>query len=408
MGTDKKLNVIEMAVRNLRARKFRTLFMCFFVVLMSATFFVSTLLMNNLEMGIKNTTDKMGADIIVVPKEGTDDIRDALFAGVPCSVFFNKTLEDKVRGESGVERVTSQLCIATLPASCCSEEVQLIAIDPETDFVVAPWLESMDKLYLEDGEVVVGSKLQAETGDSIFFYETEFTVAAKLEKTGMGYDNSVFMTRETAARLKESEAARKVLPIDELDNSISMILVDVNDALKESEITQIKRSFRNLSGENTMNAYEADDLMSGLSAQVKKLSGYGGMLTNLLVIATALALISIFSITINERKYEFGILYTLGARKRQITGIITAEALIISFVGGILGSLLAAYGVSIFKDIISLKMEIPYFDNSMEVMLPIVATCIAIAVITGIIAAVYSSYRISKGEAYRLIRESEL
>ena len=44
----------------------------------------------------------------------------------------------------------------------------------------------------------------------------------------------------------------------------------------------------------------------------------------------------------------------------------------------------------------------------MEVMLPIVATCIAIAVITGIIAAVYSSYRISKGEAYRLIRESEL
>lgn len=88
MGTDKKLNVIEMAVRNLRARKFRTLFMCFFVVLMSATFFVSTLLMNNLEMGIKNTTDKMGADIIVVPKEGTDDIRDALFAGVPCSVFF--------------------------------------------------------------------------------------------------------------------------------------------------------------------------------------------------------------------------------------------------------------------------------------------------------------------------------
>ena len=82
--------------------------------------------------------------------------------------------------------------------------------------------------------------------------------------------------------------------------------------------------------------------------------------------------------------------------------------MIISFVGGILGSLLAAYGVSIFKDIISLKMEIPYFDNSMEVMLPIVATCIAIAVITGIIAAVYSSYRISKGEAYRLIRESEL
>ena len=157
MSSDKKLNIVQMAVRNLQARKFRTLFMSFFVVLMSATFFVSTLLMDNLEMGIKNTTDRMGADVIVVPQEGTDVIREALFAGEPCSVFFDKSLEDKVRSESGVERVTSQLCIATLPASCCSEEVQLIAIDPETDFVVAPWLESMNKMQLEEGEVVVGA-----------------------------------------------------------------------------------------------------------------------------------------------------------------------------------------------------------------------------------------------------------
>ena len=152
MGNDKKLTIPAMAVQNLKARKFRTGFMMFFVVLMSATVFFSTILMNNLKQGIENTTKRMGADMIVVPKEGTEQIRDSLFSGTPCSVFFNEELEKEVYQIEGVENISAQLYIATLGSSCCDIPVQLIAFNPETDFVVQPWLTEQKKEGLKKGK----------------------------------------------------------------------------------------------------------------------------------------------------------------------------------------------------------------------------------------------------------------
>lgn len=407
MKKDKKLSIPAIAWKNLIAKKSRTFFMMFFVVLMSATFFFSTILMKNLELGIKNTTEKMGADIIVVPKEGTESIRESLFAGTPCTLFFDRAWEEAVKNVADVEKVSSQLYIATLSASCCDQAVQMIAFDPETDFVVTPWLENNNTVELLAGEVIVGSAVDAVAGDTITFYEVDFKVAGKLDETGMGYDNSVFLTFETAYQLKDSSIAQENLPMDGIEDKVSMIMVDVADDM-ERGIGFLQVDIKDaLDNGEKVKAFTADELMSTLAAQVKKLSGYGNILTTLLIISTALALISIFVITINERKYEFGILYTLGANKGQMRNIILSEALVISFAGGVVGVGIAYYIVYTFKNMISSKLDIPYFNIDAEHVLPITLTCLAISVVTGIIAAVCSVYRISNGEAYRLIRESE-
>ena len=124
MKKDKKLSTLNMAVQNLKAKKLRTGFMMFFVILMSATVFFSTVLMSNLKRGIKNTTERAGADMIVIPNKGTEDIRDSLFAGTPCSVFFDKSWEKEVAKVKGVERVSAQIYAGTLSASCCDLPVQ--------------------------------------------------------------------------------------------------------------------------------------------------------------------------------------------------------------------------------------------------------------------------------------------
>ena len=77
--------------------------------------------------------------------------------------------------------------------------------------------------------------------------------------------------------------------------------------------------------------------MSSVSEQIGQLSGYGTLLTILTVIAAALALICIFVITMNERKSEFGILISIGAKPRQLSAIVYFEALIIGVVGAIAG-----------------------------------------------------------------------
>lgn len=408
MAKDKKLSIPAMAVQNLKARKFRTAFMMFFVVLMSATVFFSTILMNNLKQGIENTTERMGADIIIVPKEGTEDIRESLFSGKPCTVLFEQMWEEEVRKLEGVEKVSGQMYIATLGSSCCDIPVQLIAFDPETDFVVQPWLTEQNKVALSKGQVLVGNKIDAEIGESVTFYETPFEVVGRLERTGMGYDGSVFMTFETLYELKNSEAAKAALPVDEMDNMVSMLMVDIADTMDKSDLALLRIEVGKMESENgKLYACTADDLMSGIATQVKKLAGYGNVLTYISLISTALALISIFVITINERKYEFGVLFALGAKKSQVTNIILSEALLISGIGGVLGVVIAYYVLATFKSVISINLDIPYLDISMGQAAPVAGICIVIAIVTGVIAAVCSAYRIGKGEAYRLIRESE-
>ncbi len=405
MKNDKKLNTLNMAVQNLKAKKFRTAFMMFFVVLMSATVFFSTILMNNLKQGIKSTTERAGADVIVVPDEGTEDIRDSLFAGTPCSVFFDKSWKDAVEKVEGVKKVSAQMYVGTLSASCCDLPVQMIAFDPETDFVVQPWLKNQNMVKLKKGQVLVGDRVAAEPGDTLQFYMTEFEVAGKLEKTGMGYDGSVFMTFETLYELKSSETAKAALPMDDIEDKVSMLMVDIDDSIRELDLIHLRLAIAKCGPEGEkMYAGSMDELLNGISVQVKKLSGYGNVLTYISLISTALALISIFILTINERRYEFGVLYALGAKKSQMRNIILSEALIISGIGGAAGTLLTYGLVAAFKDIISIKLDVPYLDMSMGQTMPVAGICIVIALATGMIAAVCSACQISKGEIYRLLK----
>ena len=72
-----------------------------------------------------------------------------------------------------------------------------------------------------------------------------------------------------------------------------------------------------------------------------------------------------------------------------------------------MGIVIAYALVVTFKNVISVKLDVPYLDVSMSQVMPVAAVCIIIALITGMIAAICSAYRISKDEVYRLLRENE-
>ena len=61
MGKEKRINCFSIAVRNLNAQMYRSLFMMFFVLLMSATFFFSNVLVENMRLGIKNYNGENGS-----------------------------------------------------------------------------------------------------------------------------------------------------------------------------------------------------------------------------------------------------------------------------------------------------------------------------------------------------------
>ena len=93
-------------------------------------------------------SNRLGADIMIVP-EGYDPHIDAvLFAGTPSTFYLPEyAIEElnNIKEDVGIASMSAQTFLATLRASCCSYPVQLVGIDYETDFIVKPWLKNTIK-----------------------------------------------------------------------------------------------------------------------------------------------------------------------------------------------------------------------------------------------------------------------
>ncbi|NFN87577.1 FtsX-like permease family protein [Clostridium sporogenes] len=123
---------------------------------------------------------------------------------------------------------------------------------------------------------------------------------------------------------------------------------------------------------------------------------------------TFMALIVIFSLTIKERKREFGVLYTIGMMKSQLIKMIVIEASIISLIGGILGSSCSYLVSIIFKNLIATKLQIDKLQLYGQPIINKFAICIGISLLAGVIASLYSAYSVGKEEPYSLISENQV
>ena len=65
----KQFIIQKMAVKNLTRRPVRSWSMIFFVFMLSFSLMLSTVLVDSMKDRLEQTTDRLGADIIVVPKE---------------------------------------------------------------------------------------------------------------------------------------------------------------------------------------------------------------------------------------------------------------------------------------------------------------------------------------------------
>ncbi|WP_434798976.1 ABC transporter permease [Terrisporobacter vanillatitrophus] len=399
----KKKKIVSISLNNLKHKKVRSLFLVLFVIIQSFSLFTSTFLMSSMRNGIENVTQRMGADVIVIPNEYSKELEQSLFMGEPSTMYFDREWTDKLSSIKNIDKMSTQFYIQTMEATCCDAPVQLIAFDPDTDFVIKPWLKE-GNINLKKGEVVVGHNVASKPGDIITFYNTKFNVVDKLDKTGTGNDNTVFMSYETAYELKNSKTANDNLKLNNMENTISMVLLDVNDEYSNERLAfDINTTF----DEENITAYTSNSLFSGIINKVKQFSVYSTVFSVLLFIVTAMAIICIFIITINERKKEIGILYTIGAKKKQISLMIMLEGLIITTIGSIIGVLCSLTLITLFKNLISMSMDIPYLNTFNIETLRIGIMCLAISIFTGLIASIISVYKISREDTDILIRENE-
>jgi putative ABC transport system permease protein len=398
------LTMTTVSMQNLKRRPFRTGCLVLLVAMFAYVLFGGSMLAASLGNGMDSMAKRLGADALVVPAGYEQNVEGALLRGEPSTFYFNAAIADRVAGVEGVDEVSAQLFIASFSADCCSLPVQLIGFDPDTDFVIRPWLATQIRGNLADGEVMAGSSLNVDVGDVLTFFDREYRVAACLDRTGMGFDTSVFMNM-TSARQAVSDyekAGGRLAPPE--GNSVSSLVLNVQ---RGYDVREVADNILKAYGEEGVDAVVTKNMLSSVSG------GLGALLLFILILAAILwvlaigVLVTVFSIALNERKREFGILRALGATRRKLVQIILCESALISLAGSAIGIVFACLTLFPFRTYIGISLERPYLQPPVEEVLALLAASLLISFATGPLASIYAAVKIGKSETYTMMREDE-
>jgi putative ABC transport system permease protein len=108
---------------------------------------------------------------------------------------------------------------------------------------------------------------------------------------------------------------------------------------------------------------------------------------------------------VNERRREIGVLRALGSTRSFVFRSLLAEAGILAVSGGIVGTLLAAFAVLLFRQAIINSLGIPFLFPSPLALLGFVCGGLAVALAGVAVAALLPAYRISHQEPALAMRE---
>ncbi len=401
-----RISLFHIARKNLRRKLFRSTAIVASVMVVAGTLFAVTTVIESVERSLKRGTARLGADIMVVPAEAEAKAKTALLAGEPSIFYMDREVEEKVRRVRGVKRASSQVFLQSASYQCCDlANMLLIGFDPETDFTIMPWLSKELTRPLGTEEVIIGRGITAYTvGSKIRFYGKEFEVVGILEETGMDFiDNSVFMPYDALKKLAEESKKKKgVVPANLPVNKISTVLVQVDPEISARRVAIFIE--HDVDG---VKAIEAEQVIASVRRQLFILLRSILSVSLILWIMALLLIGVVFSMIVNERQREIGLLRAMGAKRRNIFQLIMTEATMLSLIGGILGIIGGGAFLYIFRGHIREALNIPYLWPSVGEYLVLIVLCITLSLITGVGAALYPAIRSMIMEPYNAIRRGE-
>ncbi|MEI6100343.1 MAG: ABC transporter permease [Eubacteriales bacterium] len=400
------LSTRRISTYNLKRRPFRTVCLIIVVAVLAFTLFGGSIMTISLQSGMKSMEQRLGADLMVVPKGQAVKTEGILLKGEPTYFYFSGSVAKEIAQVKGVSQVSSQFFLASLAASCCAVPVQLIGYDPATDFVVQPWIAKTYPSVLGDGQLIVGSNIVEASDHTIKFFNRIFPIAAKLEKTATGLDNSVFMNMNTMQNMVAAAKERnlKFISSGEPEGSISAVLIKID---KNANADTVAHAISAAVSDADIEIVKPQAIIQGVSNNLGSLVVYIQTLSAIFWILAVVILAVVFSVTINERKKEFAVFRILGATRKKLVGLVLTESFYVSAAGGVLGTALASIVVFPFSTYIGEKLQLPYLQPPVDVILVALVLSLLLSFAVGPLASIYSAVKISKAETYITMREGE-
>ncbi len=374
------------------------------VVILSVMLFSVTVISVSLKKGMGNMRKRLGADIMLVPKGEREKAENMLLEGSRSNFYFEGEVYEKVQSIDGISDSTSQCFLKSLSADCCSSEVQIVFFDPDSDFVVGPWIETEYKQKLSGDAVIVGSDIVSEDG-KIKLFGQEYAIASKMARTGTALDSSVYFSTDAKAELlKNAEEKGSFLTEEQKKGDIlSSIFINVDGSHTTEQV--IDSAHKTIG--DIFDVVYPKKLHESLSGSLGKITGVVNVISLSLGILLVAILLIINSIIMKGRKSEIALLRVLGHRKKDLIRKLLSEMGLISLAGALGGSLLGALIVIPFGRYIGKSLDMPYLGPGIASVLIQILLIVGIVILIVFLASVFFIIHTTNTEPYLALRKEE-
>ncbi len=403
---------LRLILRNIAGSAFRSgaIFLC--AALVAGLALSATLVVRGAEERLQHSLERMGADIVVIPwgTMRTEDMQGARLLGLATKQWMPRAYMDRVAAIKGVAEVSPQLYITTLHDTpyCSQPEVYLIAFDPATDFAIKPWLEGRE-INMPRGTAIGGTCLRSPNAEGrIDVLGYELQLVDNLAPVGGDLDQALLVSFETANEIISATERQKGNALYLAPNSVSAVLVRVDLGADPHEV-----AVRILEQVSSVLPIESTNLFQTERAQMAGLLRTALFVLGVIWVLSVVFVGLIFSMAVNERRREIGVLRALGSPQTQIFATLVAESAILALGGGTLGAALTIALVSGTGDAGFAAAGLPHISQwGLPLSVPPLAQLLGLAIagllaslISIVLAALVPALRISRQEVALVMRE---
>lgn len=402
-----KISLFRLALKNLGRKRFRTLSIIAAVFLACCLIFVGTITVKSVRQGLEDGMARLGADILVVPKGYVTQGTEVLMGGEASAFYMDESILDKVRAVEGVKQASPQLYITSETLICCTmPTIHLVGYDPDSDFVVTPWLQFEHEKTMEGVDVMtVGANtMYAVDGAFVTFFGKRFKIKSATLKTGIKFiDYSAFMTMDLARKMVKISHSKSEAPLAIGADDISSVVVKIDSGIGVVDVAgSIERhvpGVKTIISRNLVSTMKSDvhGVLSGII--------FAGIMSWFM---TILLMAIVFAMIVNERRRELGLLRAMGANKLHLIKLILLEAIILSVVGSCLGIAGGILTLGKIKEILIYSSGaggVPYHLPNPVYLVTVSLLTVAILVVSGTLTAIYPAIKVGAIEPYDAIRK---
>jgi putative ABC transport system permease protein len=395
--------LIELAVRGVAGSPFRSWVIGACAFLIAGFVLATVLIVRGAEDSLHLALDRLGADIIVVPQGAKTRVEGALLMGTASRSLMPQSVTGKVARVRGVAAASPQLYLESLKdASCCAvPNMFMVAFDPKSDFTLEPWLKDRLGGTLQLGQAVGGRHVFVPEGqENIKLYGYFVSLRGNLAPTGTNLDRSLFITFDTARDMARISTSRAEQPLVVPAGQVSSVMVKVAPGADPAKV-----ALAILRGVPDVTPVVSPEMFGAYRTQISGALRFMLIVLGLVGALSIAVMALVFSMAVNERRRQIGVLRAIGATRSAVLLSFLIEAVMLACIGGAIGVGLAAGCVYLFRTLLVSTLGFPFLFPTAGSLALLIVSGMALALVVVSLAALVPALRIARQDPANSMRE---